>query len=115
MLSGSRNLDYNNSDHLVISQSMETKPESAQVRRSIYPDIEPYDTGSLKVSDIHTLYYEQSGNPDGHVSSCYLHMLCTTSFILHHNYYCTRFVFFMEGLYVCVCVCKMFLTQVMAT
>ena len=33
--------------------------------RSLYPEIEPYDTGFLKVSDRHTLYYEQVGNPDG--------------------------------------------------
>ena len=33
--------------------------------RTIYPDIEPFDTGTLKVDDRHTLYYEQCGNPDG--------------------------------------------------
>ncbi|XP_052806828.1 probable proline iminopeptidase [Mya arenaria] len=33
--------------------------------RAMYPDIEPYETGMLKVSDLHTVYYEQSGNPDG--------------------------------------------------
>jgi len=31
----------------------------------VYVDIEPYETGFLKVSDIHTLYYEVSGNKDG--------------------------------------------------
>ncbi|KAG5722983.1 Proline iminopeptidase [Termitomyces sp. T112] len=31
----------------------------------MYPLIEPYFTGKLKVSDIHTLYYEVSGNKDG--------------------------------------------------
>lgn len=30
-----------------------------------YPHIEPYKIGTLKVSDIHTLYYEESGNPKG--------------------------------------------------
>jgi len=30
-----------------------------------YPDIEPYETGTLKVDDIHTLYWEQCGNPEG--------------------------------------------------
>jgi len=30
-----------------------------------YPEIEPYNTGMLKVSDIHTLYYEEVGNPKG--------------------------------------------------
>ena len=33
--------------------------------RELYPDIEPYDTGTLQVDDRHTLYYEQCGNPDG--------------------------------------------------
>ena len=33
--------------------------------RNLYPEIEPFDTGMLKVSDIHNLYYEQSGNPEG--------------------------------------------------
>ena len=32
--------------------------------RSI-PQIEPFDTGTLKVDDRHALYYEQCGNPDG--------------------------------------------------
>jgi proline iminopeptidase len=33
--------------------------------RTFYPPIEPYDTGRLPVSPVHTLYYEQCGNPDG--------------------------------------------------
>lgn len=33
--------------------------------RDLYPDIEPYDQGFLQVSPVHTLYYEQSGNPRG--------------------------------------------------
>jgi proline iminopeptidase len=32
---------------------------------SLYPPIEPYETGRLRVSPIHELYWEQSGNPDG--------------------------------------------------
>jgi proline iminopeptidase len=36
-----------------------------QPLRSLYPEIEPYDSGMLKVSELHTLYYEQSGNPNG--------------------------------------------------
>ena len=31
----------------------------------LYPSIEPFDTQFLNVSDRHTLYVEQSGNPDG--------------------------------------------------
>ncbi|HET6432160.1 prolyl aminopeptidase [Dyella sp.] len=34
-------------------------------RRTLYPEIEPFDSGFLKVSPLHTLYYEQSGNPNG--------------------------------------------------
>lgn len=37
----------------------------SQELRTLYPEIEPYDTGMLKVSDLHTLYYEQSGNANG--------------------------------------------------
>ncbi|MCU0552601.1 MAG: prolyl aminopeptidase [Leptolyngbya sp. Prado105] len=33
--------------------------------RQLYPAIAPYQSGFLPVSDLHTLYYEQSGNPDG--------------------------------------------------
>lgn len=33
--------------------------------RTLYPEIQPYDVGTLKVDDRHTLYYEQCGNPDG--------------------------------------------------
>ena len=29
------------------------------------PPIEPYRTGRLRVSDVHELYFEESGNPDG--------------------------------------------------
>ncbi|MFO0552495.1 MAG: prolyl aminopeptidase [Polyangiaceae bacterium] len=34
-------------------------------RRTLYPSIEPYDQGMLRVSDVHTIYYEQCGNPNG--------------------------------------------------
>ncbi|MCA1591260.1 MAG: prolyl aminopeptidase [Acidobacteria bacterium] len=33
--------------------------------RTFYPPIEPYDTGMLPVSPVHTIYYEQCGNPEG--------------------------------------------------
>jgi proline iminopeptidase len=33
--------------------------------RHLYPAIEPYQAGMLPVSDLHTIYYEQSGNPNG--------------------------------------------------
>ncbi len=34
-------------------------------RRVFYPDIQPYSRGRLKVSDLHEIYYEESGNPHG--------------------------------------------------
>ena len=33
--------------------------------KTLYPEIEPYETGRLKVSPVHELYYEQVGNPNG--------------------------------------------------
>lgn len=33
--------------------------------RQAYPDIEPYRTGRLRVSDLHELYFEECGNPNG--------------------------------------------------
>ena len=29
----------------------------------LFPLFEPFETGMLKVSDIHTIFYEVSGNP----------------------------------------------------
>ena len=34
-------------------------------RRSFYPEIEPHRTGRLRVSDLHEIYWEESGNPRG--------------------------------------------------
>jgi proline iminopeptidase len=33
--------------------------------RDLYPEIEPFDSGFLQVSPLHTIYYEQVGNPAG--------------------------------------------------
>jgi proline iminopeptidase len=33
--------------------------------RTLYPEIEPFESGMLKVDGRHTLYYEQCGNPIG--------------------------------------------------
>ena len=32
---------------------------------TLYPELEPFDAGRLSVSPLHTLYYEQSGRPNG--------------------------------------------------
>ncbi|MCZ6806539.1 MAG: prolyl aminopeptidase [Deltaproteobacteria bacterium] len=31
----------------------------------LFPEIEPYDSGSLRVDKVHSVYYEQCGNPEG--------------------------------------------------
>ncbi len=33
--------------------------------RTLYPEIEPYNTGMLRVSESHQIYFEECGNPDG--------------------------------------------------
>jgi len=42
----------------IIAGNMET-------RRTLYPEIEPYDSGYIRVSAVHELYYEQCGTPNG--------------------------------------------------
>ncbi len=41
-------------------------------RRTLYPEIEPYERGELAVDRVHSLYWEQSGNPEG-VPVVFLH------------------------------------------
>ncbi len=41
-------------------------------RQDIFPPIEPYATGMLKLDAVHTMYWEQSGNPHG-VPALFLH------------------------------------------
>ena len=33
--------------------------------RELYPPRQPYNQGKLKVSDLHTIHFEESGNPEG--------------------------------------------------
>jgi proline iminopeptidase len=37
----------------------------ASARRTLYPPIEPYRTGRLRVSEVHEIYFEESGNAQG--------------------------------------------------
>jgi proline iminopeptidase len=37
----------------------------AEPRRGLYPEIQPYRTGHLRVSPLHEIYYEECGNPGG--------------------------------------------------
>ena len=32
---------------------------------ALYPEITPFETGRLEVDDLHTIYWEMSGNPEG--------------------------------------------------
>ena len=41
-------------------------------RSQLYPEIEPYAAGMLRLDDVHALYWEQSGNPNG-VPVLFLH------------------------------------------
>ena len=42
-----------------------TQAPVSDVPSVMYPHITPYETGMLPVDDTHTIYYEQSGNPEG--------------------------------------------------
>ncbi len=33
--------------------------------REFYPELQPYNRGRLRVSELHEIYYEECGNPDG--------------------------------------------------
>jgi proline iminopeptidase len=41
------------------------KVNVARQRRELYPSIEPFNKGMLRVSDVHEIYFEESGNPNG--------------------------------------------------
>src|SRR3990167_2098989 len=38
---------------------------NSQIRTDLYPEIEPYKTGYLKLDGYHQMYWEESGNPKG--------------------------------------------------
>ena len=40
-------------------------PSSSRKLRQLYPAMRPYRTGLLRVSDVHEIYFEESGNPRG--------------------------------------------------
>ena len=45
---------------------------SCSARTALYQDVEPYRTGMLPLDDVHRMYWEESGNPDG-VPALFLH------------------------------------------
>src|SRR5271168_366506 len=57
--------------HAAKSTARSTKPTASRAgqrnaaRRELYPPIEPFRHGYLRVSDVHEIYYEESGNPAG--------------------------------------------------
>jgi proline iminopeptidase len=44
---------------------MKRQASGASARRTLYPEIEPYRSGWLRVSQIHEIYWEECGNPRG--------------------------------------------------
>ena len=47
--------------------------EGSEIDSVLYPKIEPYSTGMLPVSDLHTIFWERAGNPDGQPVICLLY------------------------------------------
>ena len=41
-------------------------------RTELYPAIEPYDSGMIELDDVHSMYWEQCGNPEG-IPAIFLH------------------------------------------
>ncbi|XP_022899278.1 proline iminopeptidase [Olea europaea var. sylvestris] len=64
--SGRKSLPLHYQNQGASVESLDLKVQHPEMSNNLYPDIEPYNTGYLKVSDIHTLFYEQSGNPSGY-------------------------------------------------
>jgi proline iminopeptidase len=50
---------------LLLAASVSSAQTPTPAQDDLFPEIEPYDSGYLKVSDLHEIYYEQSGNPQG--------------------------------------------------
>lgn len=46
-------------------QAKRKRPAASTGLRGLYPAIEPYNSGRLRVSDEHEIYYEECGNPQG--------------------------------------------------
>lgn len=50
---------------ILLFASCSDKPATKEISSGLWPPIEPYQTGYLKVSDVHEIYYECCGNPAG--------------------------------------------------
>jgi proline iminopeptidase len=47
------------------SESVSPRTPTSSNVRDLYPALNPYNSGYLRVSDLHELYFEESGNPKG--------------------------------------------------
>ncbi|MFZ0500295.1 MAG: prolyl aminopeptidase [Steroidobacteraceae bacterium] len=43
----------------------QSRTAAAPARRRLYPPVKPYRTGFLRVSELHEIYFEECGNPNG--------------------------------------------------
>jgi proline iminopeptidase len=48
-----------------VAALLRANSEEALVRRELFPEITPYETGVLPLDGKHVMYWEQSGNPNG--------------------------------------------------
>jgi proline iminopeptidase len=46
-------------------RQIQFESSEARAMREFYPEVEPFNEGMLKVSDLHEIHYEQVGNPRG--------------------------------------------------
>merc|ERR1712038_617320 len=57
---------FKNQSQLISKRKMTTaRLDGKKIDDVLYPTIEPYKTGMLRVSDLHTIYWECNGNPSG--------------------------------------------------
>jgi len=54
----------NHARHAVLAKRKRPAKAGAGLR-TLYPAIKPYNSGMLRVSDLHEIYYEECGNPHG--------------------------------------------------
>src|SRR5687767_11068922 len=58
------NKQRNHARHAVLAKRKRSAPAKGALR-TLYPAIKPYNTGMLRVSAEHEIYYEECGNPKG--------------------------------------------------
>jgi proline iminopeptidase len=48
-----------------LARAKRKTPAGSQALRALYPPVKAYNTGFLRVSEVHEIYFEESGNPKG--------------------------------------------------